>query len=87
MDNAKTTLSDADSDEAIGEFWDAHDLSESWEQTRAAEMRFEAPNEAATFPLEKHLSEKLRALARQRGVSAETLLNLWVQEKVAQEAV
>ena len=36
MDNAKTSLSQADSYEAIGEFWDAHDLGEFWEQTRPA---------------------------------------------------
>lgn len=83
MDNIKTTLSDADSYEAIGEFWDAHDLGEIWDKTRAAE--FEIATDAAFFPVEKSLSVKLRAAAEKHGVSAETLLNLWVQEKVAQE--
>lgn len=84
MDNAKSSLSGADSYEAIGEFWDAHDLGESWEETQPAEFDL-APADAAFFPVERGLSEKLRAAARRHGVSAETLLNLWVQEKVAQE--
>lgn len=84
MNDAKTSLSQADSYEAIGEFWDAHDLSENWDKTQPAQ--FDLANDATLFPVERSLSEKLRAVARRQGVSAETLLNLWVQEKVAQEA-
>lgn len=86
MDDVKTPLSNADSYEAIGEFWDAHDLGNHWDATRPAEFQLSRENGAAIFPLERALSEKLRAAARKHGVSPETLLNLWVQEKVAQEA-
>ena len=32
------------------------------------------------------LSKKLRSIAERRGISSETLLNLWVQEKAGEEA-
>jgi hypothetical protein len=37
------------------------------------------------FAVDKVLAEKLRAAARNHGVSPETLLNVWVQEHVADE--
>ncbi|MEZ4606863.1 MAG: hypothetical protein R2865_08725 [Deinococcales bacterium] len=37
------------------------------------------------FAIEASLSEKLCNIASQQGVSAETLLNLWLQERVGQE--
>ena len=36
------------------------------------------------YTIESQLSDNLRSLARQHGVSAQTLLNLWVQEKLLQ---
>jgi len=42
-------------------------------------------SEVTYYPLDVTLSAKIRSIARRRGVSPETLLNLWVQEKL-QEA-
>jgi hypothetical protein len=39
------------------------------------------------YAIERELAKQLRAYAQQQGVSAETLLNLWVQEKLAQEGL
>jgi len=35
------------------------------------------------FAVERSLAEKLRVAARQHGISPETLLNVWVQERVS----
>jgi hypothetical protein len=32
MDDTQTSISQTDSPEAVGEFWDAHDLGEMWGQ-------------------------------------------------------
>jgi SAM-dependent methyltransferase len=38
MDDNKSSISDAQSYEEIGEFWDKHDISDYWEQTRPVEF-------------------------------------------------
>lgn len=70
----------------MGEFWDSHDLADYWEQTGPAEFAAEIESEAIYFPVETGLSVQLVSLAKRRGVSPETLLNLWIQEKVRDEA-
>lgn len=82
MNKERSSISNADSYQAIGEFWDTHDLGEFWEQTEPAEFEVDIRSEITYYAVEAELSQKVRSLAEQRGVSAETLLNLWVQEKV-----
>ena len=86
MRRNKSSLSEAQSYKEIGEFWDNHDLTDYWDQTKAVEFEVEIESEATYFPVETSLSAKLVSLAKQRGVSPETLLNLWIQEKVKEEA-
>lgn len=86
MRRNKSSLSEAQSYKEIGEFWDNHDLTDYWDQTKAVEFEVEIESEAIYFPVETSLSAKLVSLAKQRGVSPETLLNLWIQEKVKEEA-
>jgi hypothetical protein len=86
MRRNKSSLSEAQSYKEIGEFWDNHDLTDYWDKTKAVEFDVEIESEATYFPVETSLSAKLVSLAKQRGVSPETLLNLWIQEKVKEEA-
>jgi hypothetical protein len=78
----KTTISGASSYREIGEFWDSHDLSDYWDQTHDVQMDVEIDSATIYFPVEKALADKLRTEAENRGVSAATLLNTWVQEHV-----
>jgi hypothetical protein len=86
MRRNKSSLSKAQSYKEIGVFWDNHDLTDYWGQTEPVEFEVEIESEATYFPVETSLSAKLVSLAKQRGVSPETLLNLWIQEKVRDEA-
>ena len=82
MSENKTPISKASSYAEIGEYWDDHDLSDHWDQTKAAAFEVDIRSSAVYFPVERGLAEKLREAADSHGVSAETLLNLWVQEHV-----
>ncbi len=84
MNEDRSSISQADSYQAIGEFWDTHDLGEFWDETEPAEFAVDIRSEVTYYAVETELSQKVRSLAEQRGVSAETLLNLWVQEKVTE---
>lgn len=81
MTEDKSSISHAQSYQAIGEFWDTHDLGEFWDDTTPVEFKVDLQAEVTYYAIDPNLSVNLRKVAEQRGISAETLLNLWVQEK------
>lgn len=85
MSESRTPTSGAESYVEIGEYWDRHDLSDHWDETTPVEFAVALHRSSIYFPLERALAEQLRAAAEAHGVSPETLLNLWVQERVAEE--
>ena len=86
MARNKSSISKASTYEEIGAFWDTHDLADYWDQTKPVEFEVELKSEMTLFAIESGLSSRIRELAIQRGVPPETLLNLWVQEKLQEEA-
>lgn len=70
----------------MAEFWDTHDLGDYWEQTKPVEMEVALESEVTYYAVESKLAEQVERLARRRGVSPETLLNLWVQEKLQEQS-
>jgi hypothetical protein len=85
MGKSKSSISKARSYQEIGAFWDTHDLSEYWDQTKPVEIEVDIQSETIYYPIEQKLSAQIARIAKRRGVSPETLLNLWLQEKVGEE--
>jgi len=85
MAENKSSVSKASSYQEIGEYWDAHDLGEIWDETEEAKFEVDLESDVFYYAVEISLSSKLHSIAEKRGVSVETLINLWVQEKVNQE--
>ena len=79
----KTPVSNACTYQEIGAFWDEHDATEFGEQTEV-EFEVNIKSQRRYYPLDSQLSFKVKQLAKERGISEETLLNLWVQEKINQ---
>lgn len=74
--------------EELGEFWDTHDSADYEDYLGAEDVQVEIniPRPATyQVAIEKTLMHQLQLTAKKRGVSAETLVNLWLQEKVNQE--
>ena len=82
----KSSISEAKSYRDIGKFWDTRDLADYWDRTEPAEFEVDVLSEITYYALDRKLSEDVRSLARKRGVSADTMLHLWVQEKLRQLA-
>ena len=82
MNENKSTISQAQSYQAMGEFWDTHDLTDFWEQTAPAEFEVDLQSQTIYYAVDQVLSAKITAIAQQRGVSPETMLNLLVQAKL-----
>ena len=86
MAENKSSLSGSRSYEELSDYWDTHSLADHWDETSAVEFELNVKSSAMYFPVDRGLAEKLRAVASAHGISAETLLNLWLQEKVSDEA-
>lgn len=85
MNEGKTSVPQASSYEESGEYWDDHDLGNIWEQTEEVAFDVDIQGGITYFPVESTITKELRKLASKRGVSAEILLNLWLQERLRQE--
>jgi len=85
MNKNKSSISKAKSYEEIGEFWDTHDLAENWDETRPAEFEVDLQSELTYYAVDSGLSAKIQEFAKKRGISPDTLLNLWLQEKLQQQ--
>lgn len=81
----KSSISNAGSYQEMGEFWDRHDLGEVWDHTEAVEFLVNITSERKYFALDIDMSNRVSKIARTHGISPETLINLWVQEKLSQQ--
>jgi hypothetical protein len=61
-------------------------LGEVWDKAEEVNFEVNLQSDVFYYAVETSLSSKLHSIAEKRGVSAETLINLWLQEKVNQEA-
>jgi len=78
----KSSVSRASSYQEIGEYWDTHDVADIWEQTKPVEFDVDLRSEEIYYRIAPELSTQVIRLAEMQGISAETLLNLWVQKIV-----
>lgn len=79
--NRLSSISQADTDEKIGEFWDTHDFTD-FDNPAAPDVRFEI---TCAVPIEVELFAALEKQAQQRGVQVETLVNLWLQQRLTEQ--
>ena len=71
----------ADIDEA-SDFWDTHDLSDYLDLTRAVDFDVDIQRRVFLTALEPQLAKKLTYIARKQGIATETLINVWLAEKI-----
>ena len=67
--------------EEIAEFWDTHSLADYWDQTHEVEFEVRAQRRRRVT-LDPEVFLKVEAQARKRGLLPETLVNLWLVERL-----
>ena len=77
----KTGISKAKTLEEIGEFWDNHSLADYWDQTRAVEFEIRATKKCR-IAIDPALYEKMTSCSHKKGILPETLINVWLTEKL-----
>lgn len=80
-ENGLSSISKAESDEKIGEFWDTHDFTEF--DTDVPDVQFDV---ISTVPVQLELLNEIERQAKKRGMKVETLVNQWLQQKLDEEA-
>jgi hypothetical protein len=72
--------------EEAAEFWDTHDLADYWDLTEEVDFQADLQHRRYLVSLDPELAEKVAAEAHKRGLSTETLINLWLSEKLRESA-
>jgi hypothetical protein len=67
--------------EAAAEFWDTHDLADYVDLTQPVDFSVDLQRRHYLFALAPELAERIAVEADKQGLSAETLLNLWLSER------
>jgi hypothetical protein len=78
--NKISSISKANSLEKIGEFRGTHDFTE-FDDPNTPDVDFTV---TCAVPVELDLLSSVEKQARRRGVKVETLVNLWLQQKLAE---
>ena len=77
-----SSLSQAETLEKMGEFWDSHDFTD-FDNPETPDVELQI---ACAVPIELELLSAVEQQARLRGVQVETLINLWLQQKLAEQS-
>ena len=80
-DIPRTSISKARTLEEIADFWDTHSLDDYWDQTQEVEFEVRAQRRRR-ITLDPEVYAQVEAQARTRGLLPETLVNLWVMERL-----
>ncbi len=79
--NRLSSISKVDSLKKMGTFWDTHDFTD-FDNPDAPDVEFTI---TCAVPIELDLLSSVEKQARRRGVKVETLVNLWLQQKLVEQ--
>jgi hypothetical protein len=65
----------------MAEFWDTHDTADYWDRFEEVDMEVEFPRRHRII-IEAETYKRIVAEANRRGVSPETLVNVWLEERL-----
>jgi len=79
----RSSVSRGKSYEEIGDFWDSHDLADFADKTRPADFEVDIKKRRFLVAVDPGILREVRRRAATRGLSPESLVNLWLKEKLA----
>ena len=83
-ENRVSSISQARTLEEMAEFWDTHSLADFDDQTHEVEMTFAPSARRSVVGIETELMAEIRRIAKERQVSTQTLVNVWLRQRVDQ---
>ena len=80
--NSISSISQSRTLEEMAEFWDTHDATDFDDRTHEVAMEFDLRTRRHYIAIDPDVLNRLRDIAVTRGLSAESLANLWLQERL-----
>ena len=69
--------------EEMAEFWETHSLADYWDQTEHADFEISSQlRQRYLVPVDRDILNRARQIARTRGVSTESLVNLLLEQRL-----
>jgi len=69
------------------EFWDSHSLADYEEYQKDIDIEVELKKDKNYVAIEKDLSNVVDKIALAKGILPETLINLWLKEKIVEKQI
>jgi predicted DNA binding CopG/RHH family protein len=86
MPKTQKRIPDFKSDEEAAEWWDTHDSTEYEHDTEPVEVSFPRPKlKQVCLRLHPTQIDRLKEIAASKGIGYQTLLRMWVAERVRHE--
>ena len=84
MSKKENKIPQMDSIEEIADFWDNNSLADYWDDTEPAEFEI-SPNARRQYlvAIDPDLLQRLQKVAQERGLSTESLVNLFLEQHLA----
>lgn len=76
------------SEQEEAEFWATHNSTQYLDDTEPVDVTFvdvRPPKKQISLRLDADTIDKLKAVAQRRGIGYQTLIRMWVMERLAQE--
>lgn len=67
--------------EEAAEFWDTHSVTDYWDEMEEVEIEVRIPRRKRVA-LASGIAKQMDSVAQKEGISVETLVNLWLAEKL-----
>jgi hypothetical protein len=80
----QTPISKAQTWDEVADYWDNHSLADHWDETREAHFEVRAKRRRR-ITVDPEVYSQIEAQARVRGISPETLINLWLVEHLKKD--
>ena len=66
----------------MSEYWGKTDSSKFLTNSKNIHFDVKIVSEVTYYPIENSVEEKIRQIAKKKGISSDALVNLWLQQKI-----
>ena len=82
--NKRKKIPEFKSLEEFQDFWDEHDLTEFWDKLKEVSIKVDLKRSRNLVTIDPEILKRIRKTAAQKGLKTESLINIWLQEKILQ---
>jgi len=82
--NKRKKIPEFKSLEEFQDFWDKHDLTEFEDKFKEVSIKVDLKRSKNLVTIDPEILKRIRETAAQKGLKTESLINIWLQEKILQ---